>query len=197
MDTLTLTGIKNNDWEDLAQDNSGHVYIGDMGNNTNTRRNLVIYKVHPQTPQQVQLIQFRYHDQTAFPPANKDRNFDCEAFFWYADSLYLFSKNRGNKQVKLYALPDKPGEYITEKQGEIFIKSQVTAADMNPSQTEMAVLTYGKVFLFKVKPGENLLAHPYLCIRLPKGQAEALAFVNDNDFVITNEKGKMFMVSRK
>ncbi|QHT67087.1 hypothetical protein GXP67_10720 [Rhodocytophaga rosea] len=197
VDTLPLTGIKNNDWEELAKDNSQHLYIGDMGNNRNTRKNLAIYKVHPNTPRQSNQIAFRYSDQKDFPPAKKDRNFDCEAFFWHADSLYLFSKNRGNKQVKLYALPDKPGEYATEKQGDIFIKSQVTAADMNPSQTEMAVLTYGKIFIFEVKPGENLLTHPNLCIRLPRGQAEALVYVNDTDFVITNEKGKMFMVKRK
>jgi hypothetical protein len=30
-----------------------------------------------------------------------------------------------------------------------------------------------------------------------RGQAEALTFINDTDFVITNEKGKMFLVQKK
>jgi hypothetical protein len=30
-----------------------------------------------------------------------------------------------------------------------------------------------------------------------RNQAEAIAFVNDTDFLITNEQGKMFLVERK
>ena len=36
---------KNNDWEDLAIDDKGNIYIGDFGNNLNKRKNLVILKV--------------------------------------------------------------------------------------------------------------------------------------------------------
>lgn len=196
-DTLLLRDARNQDWEDLAQDPSGNLYIGDFGNNSNTRRNLAIYKVKPHTKQPAGQILFRYNDQVAFPPSKQEMNFDCEAFFWHADSLYLFSKNRGSNRVKLYSLPDKPGIYVTQNTGEIYIKSQVTAADINPSQTMMAVLSYGKVFLFQITPGKSLLSNPYECIRLPRGQTEALVFVNDTDFVITNEKGNLFLVERK
>ena len=33
---------KNNDWEDLASDENGAIYIGDFGNNSNKRKNLSI-----------------------------------------------------------------------------------------------------------------------------------------------------------
>ena len=36
---------KNNDWEDLASDHLGNLYIGDFGNNDNDRKHLKIYKV--------------------------------------------------------------------------------------------------------------------------------------------------------
>ena len=36
---------KNNDWEDITADGKGHLYIGDVGNNNNSRKKLRIYKV--------------------------------------------------------------------------------------------------------------------------------------------------------
>ena len=36
---------KNNDWEDITADGKGHLYIGDIGNNNNSRKKLRIYKV--------------------------------------------------------------------------------------------------------------------------------------------------------
>lgn len=43
--TITIEGVENNDWEDIAKDKNGFTYIGDFGNNDNDRKNLAIYKV--------------------------------------------------------------------------------------------------------------------------------------------------------
>ncbi len=195
--TLPLPLLRNRDWEDLAGDRDGNIYIGDFGNNGNSRRNLKIYKLHPSRPDRADSITFRYADQTEFPPRGKERNFDCEAFFWHADSLYLFSKNRGRKNVKMYVLPARPGDYTAQVRGEIFLKSMVTAADINPEHTLFAVLTYGKVLLFRLTDNTNPLKDPYLCIKVYRNQAEAIAFINETDFVITNEQGRMFLVEKK
>jgi hypothetical protein len=195
--TLDLPGLRNRDWEDLTRDAAGNLYIGDFGNNNNTRRNLKIYRLHPDRPGQADSITFRYADQTAFPPRERERNFDCEAFFWHADSLYLFSKNRGRKNVKMYVLPAQPGDHVAQVRGEVFIKSMVTAADVNPAHNLFAVLTYGKVLLFRLTDNGKLLKDPYLCIKVYRNQAEAIAFVNNTDFLITNEQGKMYLVERK
>ena len=197
VDSLLMNGIRNVDWEDIAQDKAGNLYIGDFGNNTNRRKDLTIYQVNPQKPQTINQINFKYQEQKEFPPDRKNLNFDCEAFFWHADSLYLFSKNRGNNRVKMYVLPAKAGTFTAAKLDEVYIKSQVTAADINPAGNTFALLTYGKVFLFKIAEGKSLLADPYLCIKLVKSQAEALVFINDTDFIVTNEGGKMFMVEKK
>ena len=37
---------KNKDWEDLASDSTGNIYIGDFGNNANERKKLTILKVN-------------------------------------------------------------------------------------------------------------------------------------------------------
>lgn len=197
LDSLYLANTRNTDWEDLATDIKGNVYIGDFGNNLNARKDLKIYKLHPRQPQLLEQITYRYEDQDAFPPPRETMNFDCEAFFEYAGDLYLFSKNRGNKEVKMYTLPGKPGNYTAHVKDKIYLKSQVTAADINPEENSFALLSYGKVFLFEVENKQPDFSKPYLCIKVARGQAEALTFINKTDFIITNEKGKMFLVQKK
>lgn len=197
LQTIPLKNLKNEDWEDLAQDPSGNLYIGDFGNNNNRRRDLKIYKLNPDNPAQADSISFRYEDQQDFPPAPENRNFDCEAFFWHADSLYLFSKNRGSKLVKMYTLPATPGQYVAKVRGTVKLKSMVTGAAINPGGTQFALLSYGKVFLFDITNPANLLQEPSVCIKLARSQAEAIAYTNGTDFAITNEQGRIYRVTKK
>ena len=39
-----ITGVKNNDWEDITQDDK-FIYVADMGNNYDTRKNLCVIKI--------------------------------------------------------------------------------------------------------------------------------------------------------
>src|SRR5262245_47557574 len=42
---VSIDGARNIDWEDITSDPDGRLYIGDIGNNYSTRRNLAIYVV--------------------------------------------------------------------------------------------------------------------------------------------------------
>ena len=198
LSTLEVPQATNVDWEDLAQSPDGTLFIGDMGNNSNLRRDLIIYAVSPET-NTTQAIKFRYADQKAFPPSEELRNFDCEAFFYYNDSLYLFSKNRSksDRLVKLYGLPAQPGDYALAPLDSIFIKTQVTSADVNPSGTTFALLTYGKILFFGIENGKIDFSRPTECVKIGKLQEEALVFVNDTDLVMTNEQGTLFSIKRR
>ncbi len=198
LSTLIVPNAQNTDWEDLAQSPDGTLYIGDMGNNGNNRQDLTIYPLSP-TQKSLPPITFRYADQTALPPPSSAFNFDCEAFFYYKDTLYLFSKNRGKKDllVKLYGLPARPGDYTIPVKDSIFINSPVTAADVNPSGTTFALLTYGKILLFGIENGKINFDHPKDCIKIGKGQEEALVFVNDTDLILSNEQRGLYLVKHK
>ena len=197
---LDLTPLTNIDWEDLAQDDEGRLYIGDFGNNQNKRRNLAIYRLSglPQKPK-FDTIHFRYPDQRQFPPKKAGRNFDCEAFFYRQDSLYLFTKNRGEGHwVKEYVLPAKPGNYTATLVDSIQINTWITAADISPDGHTVALLGYGHAYLIDIQPGRKLFDGVKSCLPLPSsGQAEALVFTNNQDFVFSNEKGKIFRAKRK
>ncbi len=197
--TLKLSPLVNLDWEDLTKDTQGNLYIADVGNNQNYRQDLAIYKLNPNQPDKYETIQLKYADQQNFPPVPNEQNFDCEATVWHKNKLYLFSKNRSktNRLVKLYAVPDMAGNYLATPQDSVYSKSMVTAADISPDGKTLALLTYGKVLLFDVTEEVNF-RKPTYCIKLAKGQSEALAFINNTDFVITNErKGEIWQITKK
>jgi hypothetical protein len=198
LSVLSLKKLSNIDWEDIAKDDQGNLYIADIGNNRNIRKNLYIFKINVNEKNSVDTIKFSYPDQNSFPPSKEQMNFDCESIFWYKDSLYLFSKNRGQKCVKFYKLPDKGGEYVAELFQEVYMNSMVTAADISPDNKMMALLTYGKIYFFKIGEGDKLIATPYFCKTFSRNaQAEALVFINNTDLLVSNEQGKLFLVSKK
>lgn len=191
-DTLFVNDSKNIDWEDLAKDDKGNIYIGDFGNNNQNRKDLAIYKFRNGKTEK---ITFHYADQNLFP--SKQKIFDCEAFFWFDGKLYLFSKNwTKNHQTLLYVLPDKAGDYALLPEENIFLKSPVTAADISPDGKEFALLSYGKIFVFEITGNKINFSKPKSCIKIGRNQMEALAYTNNTDFVMTNEQRKVYTVKK-
>ena len=201
LDSLALPQLQNVDWEDLAQQDSSEfgskrLFVADLGNNANTRRDLAIYSVDATSGKPSETIYIRYADQTEFPP--RKRNFDCEAVFCRSDSLFLLSKNRSGHTVRLYGLPAKAGSYVLTPLDSVFIKSMVTGAALSPNQQTLAVLTYGKVLFFDLSnQTPTRLSRPTGCLRLPRGQTEAITFMTDNELLITNERGRMYRLVRR
>lgn len=202
--------VANRDWEDLAADDKGNLYIGDIGNNRNARRDLRIYRYNLAT-QTLDSILYRYPDQTAFAPADAhDWNFNCEAMVVFRDSLHLFSKNafNGNFYTKHYVLPAKPGNYVAELRDSICLKDRVvTGAALSRDGKTLALTGYiiGKklgflpytkasVFYFTDFAGSDFLHGQQERKRLPKflvaRQYESVTQWEGDCWVVANEGRK-------
>ncbi|CAG5012122.1 hypothetical protein DYBT9275_05111 [Dyadobacter sp. CECT 9275] len=198
-----IPGAINVDWEDLSQGPGNSIFIGDIGNNSNQRKDLVIYKVNidPKNNNETEIgkIEFSYADQKQFPPPAESLNFDSEAFFYFREKLYLFSKNRSrnNHFVKLYALPAQEGRYVTSPADSISVGTQVTSADVSPDGKTFALLTYGKILLFRIEQDMVNFRHPVGCFRFVHKQAEAIVFINNHDLMVSNEQGQLFRITRR
>lgn len=138
--TVSISGGKHIDWEDLTYDDEGWLYIADFGNNRNKRTQLVIYKFHPAT-QQLDSIPFSYEDQ-----ANKALSFNAEALLYHQDSLYIFTKSRLPKSdftTRLYSLSTEAKPQIAFLQGNLTLKKRVvTAAAIHKPTGTIALLAY-------------------------------------------------------
>jgi hypothetical protein len=200
-ETIDIEDVENEDWEDLTQDDEGHVFIGDFGNNLNRRENCKIYKLPKdligQDEVSAKKITFTYEDQNDFPPDEDELNFDCEAFFWKDDSLYLFTKCRTKPFTgitNVYVLPDEPGKHVARKIGSIQLCStnwqfcSVTAADYHPRLKTLVLMTYSKIYLISDFPGHQfwkgkLVEYPITVLR----QREAICFKSKNSWYVTDE----------
>lgn len=190
-DTLEIKNAINVDWEDLAKDSKGSLYIGDFGNNSNKRENLSIYKRSSMT---VEKINFKYLDQTF--EKDEARVFDCEAFFWFNNSLYLFTKSweKGKKLTKIYKIPDVVGDYSVPPIDQTILKTPVTGADVSPDGSKFALITYGKIFIYGIENQEINFKKPIKCIKIGKNQTEAIVFESNNKIVFTNEQRKIYSI---
>ncbi len=134
LQTVTIPNSENKDWEDLAEDDE-HLYIGDFGNNFGNRTDLRIYKIKKSGLEGgnpvPELIEFSFSDQTDFSTAQNAHNYDCEAFFFWQDSLHLFSKNWLDFKTRHYVLPATPGSHVAVLRDSLNTQGQVTAADIS------------------------------------------------------------------
>jgi hypothetical protein len=190
--------VPNADWEDLARDDKGNIYIADTGNNNNTRKQLSIYKLDLNQPDKVTPIRFTYEDQEEFPPPKKEMNFDVEAIFWHGGKLYLVSKDRGLEETaKVYELPDAGGQYKAKLIGQHKLGAPVTGAACSSDGRQVALLSEGVLHLFRnVKQPAAFYKGDYKKISIKQaGQTEAVAFEDENRLVITSEDGGLYRYS--
>ncbi len=197
---LPLAPLPNHDWEELTRDPAGRFYVGDFGNNRNDRRDLAIYRLTPGVGGvRVDTIAFRYPDQTTFPPVAARRHFDCEAMVFYRDTLHLFTKDRGPAhRTRYYVVPARPGRYVATLRDSLRLRTLVTGAALSPDGRRVALLGYGGLFLLNGPPGPRLFSQPKTYRRLPTtGQAEAVLFLNTKDFLLSNERGRLFRIKQR
>lgn len=196
---IKIPETKNIDWEDLAYDKEDNIYIGDFGNNRNSRKDLCIYKISGILSNSISVskIEFAYEDQKEFPPKKKKLNFDVEAFIYLENSLYLFTKNRikkGKGITKLYKIPTTSGQHIAKLIGEYKICKNnsdcfITGAAINKKNDKIVLLTHDKVFLLRDFKGDNLWTGNIQKIKLHhNSQKEGICFKNDSTLFITDEK---------
>ena len=187
-------GAPNHDWESLSRDKSGNYYMGDCGNNGSDRQNLAILRFRPAQPGQVGKINFKYPDQTEFPPSKSERNFDCEASLWHDGQVYLFTKDRATQSTcKVYTVPETPGTYTAKAVTKLAIPGQVTDARLSPDGHRLVLLARQELFILDGNSwGEILKATPRQISLKGAGQTEGVAFKDQNTLLITTEQGDLY-----
>jgi hypothetical protein len=192
-----ISDAQNRDWEELTTDDTGNVYIGDFGNNYNARKDLFIYKiVHPEMEgeEYTEKITFTYSNQKAFPTPLNQQNFDCEAMVWYADSIYLFTKNRTTPfdgWSYMYVLPATGGDHKAQLRDSVLIKGVIkelggiTSADVRGDS--LVLLSSNKVLL-DVGFGTHPLGHmKWKQYKIHLSQKETILFAGRDYRYVSDE----------
>lgn len=199
---IAVKGASNHDWEELSADDL-YLYIGDTGNNSGTRKDLCIYRVSridvlQKSEITAEKITFSYPEQKHFTPSNK-HNFDCEAMICIGDSLYLFTKNRGNQKTDLYALPNSPGNYAAVHLSRFDAGGLVTGAGYRSNQDVNQVALVGYTtedkgyhpFIWRFSPvtGNDFFKAPAKqWLFAGNYQTESILFLDDQTVIVSNEE---------
>ncbi|MCE7975347.1 MAG: endonuclease/exonuclease/phosphatase family protein [Leptolyngbya sp. PLA1] len=211
---VEIRGAQNTDWEDLALDASGRLIIADMGNNAQARTDLRLY-VLPEpaagatSAPAAEEWHVRYPDQTRLDgkPAGP-ANFDCEAVFTVGDEVFLLTKHRSDTRTKLYRV-DRGRDRELGRRDTLppwsmltYIDSfdaggMVTAADASRDGARLAVLTYGRVWVFERGDTHTPFFAGRLLSRrieasLSGGLLESACFDADGSLVLVAENGRVY-----
>ena len=193
----TLEGVKNNDWEDITKDDQ-FIYVANMGNNFDTRKNLSIIKtpIDPSSSE-AELIEFNYPEQVKFTTAYNQSQYDAEALITIDDYLIILTKNKLKKITEIYALPKIAGKYEAKKIGSLNTQSIITGGDYNP-ETKLLALTgtliFNEYYILKIEDFDLESKKDYKIdmyeIPIGKTQVEAIKIIDSNTFWITSEDEK-------
>lgn len=222
---LRVDQAQNVDWEDIALDDAGNLWLADSGNNESDRRDLALHRIPELDPRAGldhvavdRSVRFRYADQHEFGQARA--NFDAESLLWWDGRLWLFTKHRGDCNTKLYRFPalaeldaSDDAELVLEPLASFDLGAalgqgypaspfpcQASAADASPAAGKWALLSYDAIFVFALpEPGSSeLFAKPLNRIALDPSymrQVEALAFDGD-EMLVVNEERALFRIDR-
>ncbi len=197
-----INNAANYDWEDIATGSGGSIFIGDIGNNANTRRTLQVYKINnPAQATEMKLeaekIEFSYPDQIDFPPSDKRLIYDAEAMIYFNDSLFIFNKNRTipfDGIVRVYKIPAKPGKYIAQLADSVYLGGKssmnnwITGADISREGKSVALLSSDKVWVFENFKGSTFFKGSLKVLLLNHfSQKEAICFDDQGTLFIADE----------
>lgn len=213
-DGIRVEGARNSDWEDIAIDGES-LFIGDVGNNANLRRNLGLYVLKEPDPATVteangaSFVGFTYPDQKAYPPWSGGWNFDCEALFVSRGKPYLLTKQRPTFRLwvpalstRLYRLdsldPSQKHELVLVDEHRD-LGGWVTGADMAQDESRLALVIQSPqqaVWVFD-RPGDGgdrfLSRGRARRFRFHSAKTvEAVCFENPEAVVVINEERAIF-----
>lgn len=202
---IKIEDAKNKDWESLAQDDES-LFIADCGNNKGKRKKLDLYKVdwkklvEAKNKDKVasKKISFSYADR-GDSEEGKQHNFDCEALTAVDNDLWLFTKNRGDLQTRLYALSKNKSQQKIKPLMTLPVSGLVTAADYNEKSNQLVLLGYQKasvfgqsfIWIIDIEAGLPVWESAVYHTILPYGQWESVIWESADQLLLTSEKSPL------
>jgi hypothetical protein len=168
------------DWEDIAMDDAGHLYIGDIGNNDSKRDTLAVYEIDEPNPQAgAGPVSPKRAWKLKFPEAA----FDCESLFVWKDQGYVVSKvfDKARAQIFRFPLKETNRPLTLELVATTKIESPVTGADISADGRLLGVVAKNGAYVFRIdgdvahvtqtKPHHTKLKNMHIegCCFVPEG----------------------------
>lgn len=185
--TFEVEGAKAVDWEDIAMDREGFLFIADTGNNNLNRTDLTIYKVAE--PESLEAPQKPLKILERISVAYAEGAFDCEALCFNAHNQPMLI-TKYPRPGAIYVLQDHQWE---RTQVLSLVAGFVTGADRH-SDGRLALSTYEGVYLLgqTSKGAWQIEQHILSTMK----QCEAVCWTGE-DLLMTNEQRELYRLNPK
>lgn len=193
---FVVSGVTVIDFEDIARDDKGHLFIGDIGNNNAARSVIAVHKVDEPDPKKVSGIApvLRSYRLT-FP----DKPFDCESLFIYGDYGYVVSKlfNDGQAEIYRFYLADTNNLIKLQPVAKLQITSPVTSADISNDGKLLALTAKNGVYCFDINGDISSAGKlkPHF-VKFKNEHIEGCCFVPDG-LIVTSEDRSIYLFTHK
>lgn len=189
-----VTGALLEDWEDIAADDKGHLFLGDIGNNDAHRQLLVVHQVdEPDLDKRASGLVSVTHSWTLRFPQTA---FDCESLVVWQNHGYVISKVFSNERAGLYrfSLTNAPATQTLELLGDIKIDSPVTGADISQNGKLLGIVAKNGAYVFRIKGEMERATHgkPDEFTRFRHEHIEACTFVPEG-LLATAESREIYL----
>lgn len=199
--TVIISNATNVDWEDISQDDTS-IYIGDIGNNNGNRTDLKIYKISKtnytnSTNITAERIEYSYSDQTNFTSNPNNTIWDAEALVSLdSNNLMVFTKNWVDGITKGYLVPKTQGTYPVSPQSTTLNSGGlITGGTYNMATRKLYLVGYTEFLQPFIWVSESFNTNNVFSgtntqtqlSSLGQEQAEAITFVDENNYLVTSE----------
>ena len=165
-----VQGVEFADWEDIAIDDSGHLFLADIGNNNSERQEIGVYQIdEPDTKAggRPALIQRQW--RLRYP----DKPFDAESLFIWRDRGYIVSKVVNDARAEIFSFPllDSKEPLKLEWVATTKVDSPVSGADISPDGRLLAMVAKNGPYVFHIEGDVS---------RATKGKSPTTKFRHDS-----------------
>ena len=187
----------NVDWEDVAIDDAGHLYLGDLGNNGLKLPIRAIHRLDEPDPNKPAVGPLAV-SSTFYRFESTAERFDAEGFYLDGKRAILISKRKDGKEADLFAVPlDPPSSLLRpakpEKVGTLagFVEPATGAAlSIDRKRLAVCALTVARVY----EKGENGRWTPIGEARYKGDQIEAVAW-DGADLILAGEGRGIYRIA--
>ena len=188
----SVAGAENHDWEDIAADSEGNLFVLDNTSRLDPDQRSFVYIFSEPDPLVDKSLKLSRKIPVRFP----DGSFDCETLMVWKNSLYLVTKPWDGKLPRVYRLDDLDVGGTASYVGTVPVQAMITGGDISADGTRIALSSYRALLIFQgFGPPEVLFrSEPVMC-PLNARQVEAIAWSGE-DLIMTNEQREVYHISR-
>jgi hypothetical protein len=189
-----VTGVNVDDWEDVAVDNAGNVYISDTGNNTGSRDHVQVYLVKEPKPTSSGSVKVQKTWKLSYPSSGP---FNGEAFFISNGYGYLVGKDLVNNGAPLYRFPlSATGAIVLQRVGTLKVGNRITGASVSTDGNALGLISENGAYLFTINGNalRALSTRPFFS-SFNETSMEGGTFARDG-FLASSERGDLILFTQ-